>query len=370
MIPALLLLCTLLQTPSTESSLPLEVMTLLRSGVDAENQSDLDGAISAFRKATDLAPTAAIAFFRLGEAYMKKHEYAAAIAPLKRAVELNPDSLLVHQLLGFALLTEGYASEAIPHLKFAQEYGALGIAQLQAGQPTEAIASLQAAIAKSPNDPDLLYYLSRAGNEMSSECLDKLLSAFPDSARAHQAKGQTYYRMKMYPQAAQEYEKALSLRPDLPGLKLELGQIYASNSEWAKAEQQFRAEVELQPGSAEAAYRLGDALLQEGKMEGAVEALRRSDTLRPDMAETLYSLGKASAASNPQVAERALNRVIELEKETQLASAAYLVLAGIHRKQGKQSSLPGKCRSFVAFKLSTHPSPSLTSAVESRFFTF
>jgi tetratricopeptide (TPR) repeat protein len=335
MIYALLLFCALLQEPSTENSLTPEVHTLLQSGMDAENHNDLDGAISEFRKATQLAPTAAIAFLRLGDAYIRKHDYAAAIRPLKRAVELDPNSLVVHKLLGYALLTEGYASDAIPHLELVHEYAALGLAQLQAGKPDEAAASLQAALAKSPNDPDLLYYLSRAGDEMSAECLDKLLSAFPDSARAHQAKGRTYFQMKMYPQATQEYEKAISLRPDLPGLRLELGQVYAATSEWPKAEQHFRAEVELQPGSPEAAYRLGDALLQQGKMEGAVEELRRSDTLRPNMPETLYALGKASAASNPQAAEQALNRVLAMEKETQLAGAAYFVLAGIHRKQGK-----------------------------------
>lgn len=41
------------------------------------------------------------------------------------------------------------------------------------------------------------------------------------------------------------------------------------------------------------------------------------------------------AVSDPSAAEHALGRAIELEKETPLAGQAYLVLAGIHRKQGK-----------------------------------
>lgn len=335
MIYVLILFCALWQEPLAQNSLTPEVRTLLQSGIDAENRNDLDAAISAFRKATEMAPTAAIAFLRLGDACMKKRDYAAAIPPLKRAAELDPDSLVVHKLLGYALLTEGYASDAIPQLELVHDYGALGLAQLQAGKPDEAAASLQAALAKDPNDPDLLYYLSRAGDEMAAECLDKLLSGFPDSARAHQAKGRTYFQMRMYSPAIQEYDKAISLRPDLPGLRLELGQVYAATSEWAKAEQQFRAEVEMQPGNAEAAYRLGDALLQQGKMDAAVEQLRSSDTLRPNMPETLYALGKASAASNPEAAEQALNRVLVMEKETPLAGQAYFVLAGIHRKQGK-----------------------------------
>ena len=53
------------------------------------------------------------------------------------------------------------------------------------------------------------------------------------------------------------------------------------------------------------------------------------------MPQTLYSLGRATAVSDPGVAEHALARVIELEKETPLAGQAYLALAVIHRKQGE-----------------------------------
>ncbi len=357
MIHAWILVCLFMQAQTAQPTVPPEVLTLLKSGVDAENRRDLDQAIADFRRAANLAPSAGIVFFRLGDAYMKKRDYASAIPPLKRAAELSPDSAPVHQLLGYALLTQGYVSEAIPHLTITHEYGALGIAQLQMGQPAEAVTNLQTAAAKSPDDPDLLYYLSRAGAEMSSQSLDRLLRTFPDSARAHQAKGQTLYQAKMYPEAIAEYTKALQSRPDLPGLRLELGEIYGSNSDWEKAEQQFREEAELQPGSAEAAYRLGSALLEEGKMEGAAEELRRSDRLRPDMPETLYALGKASAVSNPKQAEQALNRVIAIEKDTHLAGTAYFVLAGIHRKQGKTELAAQEMQEFRRLQPAKPTSP-------------
>jgi len=45
-------------------------------------------------------------------------------------------------------------------------------------------------------------------------------------------------------------------------------------------------------------------------------------TEKPDMPETLYSLGKAASLSgDAQTAEKVWTRVIELEKETSLASA-------------------------------------------------
>jgi tetratricopeptide (TPR) repeat protein len=335
MIHALLAAALLLQPQASTPDLPPEAAALVRSGIEAENHRDLDAAVAAFRKATEAAPSAPVAFFKLGEAYMNKRDYAAAIPPLKRAVELRPDALPAHQLLGFALLTEGYASEAISHLELVHEYGALGIAQLQVGQASKAIANLQAALEKNPDDPDLLYYLGRAGSALSSQSLDKLLTASRASARGHQALGQNYFATKMLPEAAKEYEQAIALRPDLPGLHLELGQIYAASSDWEKAEQQFRYETKLQPGNAEAAYRLGDALLQQGKMKEAAAELQRSNELRPDMPDTLYAFGKADAVSNATAAEQALTRVVELEKGSPLAAQALFTLASIHRKQGK-----------------------------------
>jgi tetratricopeptide (TPR) repeat protein len=355
MMHSMLWICLLLETQSAAPAVPPEAVTLVQSGIQSENANDLDAAVAAFRKAADLAPSSAVIFLRLGEAYMKKGDYAAAIPPLKHAAELNPDALPVQQLLGFALLAAGYSSEAIPHFERVQEHGALGIAELQSGLPAEAVANLQAALAKTPNDPDILYYLSRAGALLSSQSLDKLLSSFPDSPRGHQAKGQTYFQAKMYAEAEKEYQQALALRPDLPGLRLELGQIYAARSDWAKAEEEFRQEANTQPGNAEAAYRLGDTLLQQGKMKQAAEELKRSDSLRPDMADTLYSLGRATAANDPKSAELAFSRVIELERRTPLAGQAYLALAGIHRKEGKTEQANQDMQEYRRIQALTQP---------------
>src|SRR5271154_219634 len=255
MIHALLWMCLLLPPlppQSADSSVPPDALPLLQSGTDAENRGAFDQAIAAFQKAAELAPDSAIVFLRLGDAYMKERDYAAAIPPLKHAAELSPDSPAIHQLLGYALLAAGYAAEAVPHLKIIQDSGALGIAQLEAGQASEAVANLQAALAKSPDDPDLLFYLGRAATALAGQSLDRLRSVYPNSARGLQALGQTDYEMKMLPEAAKEYEQAIAMRPDLPGLRLELGQVFAAGSDWPKAEEQFRGEAQLQPGNAEA----------------------------------------------------------------------------------------------------------------------
>src|SRR6202021_3662840 len=181
------------------------------------------------------------------------------------------------------------------HLERAGAQEALGIAQIQTGQLTEAVANFTAALPKHPDDPDLLFYLGHSSGLLSKTAIDALIANHPDSARAHQALGENYLVLRQLPQAEKEYLEALRLRPDLPGLHLELGQVYANSAQWPKAEAEFRAEAKLQPGNAEAAYRLGAALLQQGNARDALAELKRSNQLKPEMPEPLYSLGKAAS---------------------------------------------------------------------------
>jgi tetratricopeptide (TPR) repeat protein len=337
MIQVLFFLNLLFQPQAVAPQAADQAKALLQTGIDAENRHDLDHALVEFRKAAELDPSSSEVLLRLGDAYMKKHDAAEAIAPLKRAAELSPDSVPIQQLLGYALLAQGYAAEAIPHLEIARDAGALGIAQLENDEPAKAIVNLQSALESDPDNPDLLFYISRAETAAGSQSSERLLAVFPKSARAHQTRGQSYYQMKMIPEAVKEYEQAIAIRPDLPGLHLELGEIYAGRAEWPQAEEQFRAETKLHPGSAEAAFRLGDALLQEGKMNEAAAELRRSDSLHPNMPETLYAMGRALAAADASAAEQALTSVLKLEQNTPLAAQADLLLASIHRKQGKSA---------------------------------
>lgn len=313
-----------------------EVAQHVRAGVEAQKQGHLADAITEFKKVTELAPTLPAAFVNLGAAYMQNRDYGAAIAPLKKSLELNPELAGAQQMLGYALLAQGYAAESIPYLERTHAQGALGIAQLKTGKLTEAIANLNAALAKQPNDPDLLYYLGRASGLLSKNSFDTLESTFPNSARAHQALAENYAVLRQVPEAEKEYIEALRLRPDAPGIHLELGRVYAAASEWPKAEEQFQAEAKLQPGDAETAYRLGNALLQEGKIQEARTELQRADRLRPQMPETLYALGKAdSLHGDTAAAEKAWTQVIALERTSPLAAQAHFGLANLYRKQGK-----------------------------------
>jgi tetratricopeptide (TPR) repeat protein len=330
MIGAILFMALLFQAP------PSPALQHLHAGVEADKSGQLDTAAAEFQKAIDLDPKLAVAFVDLGEVFIEKHEYASAVPPLKKALELNPASEPGHQLLGYALLAQGYAAEAIPHLEKAHDEDALGIALLDAGRLQEAVTVLQKAVAKNPDDPDLLYYYGRASGLLSKQVFDALEARFPDSARAHQMMAQDYAALREVPSAEREFNEALRLRPQTAGLHLDLGYLYARAQQWDKAEEQFHLEAELQPGNAEAAYRLGEAQMQLGKFHEARISFVHSDQLKRDMPETLYMLGKAASLDGDDaLAQKSWMHLLNLEKDTPLAGQAHFGLAGIYRKQGK-----------------------------------
>jgi Flp pilus assembly protein TadD len=306
------------------------------AGVAALKAAQVSQAIIEFKKVIELDPTDGPGYYGLGVAYMQSGEYGSAISPLKKALELDSSLTVVHLPLGYALLWQGYATEALPHLEKANDKAGIGIAQLENGDLPNAVQNLQSAVAESPRNPELIYYLARATGLLSKQLYDTLLATYPNTPRANLAEAENYAALRQQEEAEAHYKAALKQKSDLPGAHLALGVFYATASKWPEAEEEFQVAAKQQPGSAEAAYRLGAALLQDGKAHDARVELERANRLMPDMPETLVSLGKAeSMENNAAAAQKAWSRVIELEKTGPLASQAHFGLAGIYRKQGK-----------------------------------
>ena len=136
-----------------------------------------------FRKVVELQPGVASGHANLGEAYFQNGDYGAAVPELQRALELNPNMMGTHQTLGVALLVQGNAEAAIPHLEKNHTPELLGAAYLETGRLGSAIMALQEALARQPNDADMLYYFGRATNLAAMRSLDRLEKIFPQLAR-------------------------------------------------------------------------------------------------------------------------------------------------------------------------------------------
>ena len=306
---AFLTVCFLLQgfTP--------EVIEHAQAGAAAQQQGHFDIAIREFRKVTELQPTSASGHANLGDALFQNSEYEAAIPELQEALRLNPKLMGTHQMLGVALLVEGNAAAAIPHLEQTRTPELLGLAYLETGRLGGAIMALQAALGRQPGDTDLLYYYARATalaadktwrqltainpqwaqdkaaeqrpvrdvaaleTELakspddptllydfhraavldSKKAINEILRSQPDSARAHQVIAERLVENNRLAEAQQEYAAALQLKPYTPGVHLALGNVYASEGNWPAAIKQFQMEVQLRPLNAEARDALAKA---------------------------------------------------------------------------------------------------------------
>lgn len=345
MIHLWLALALAVQSPSAE------VIQHIQAGILADKAGQHSVAIAEFQKGIALAPDVAASYVDLGTVYMEENRYAAAIPPLKKAIQLQPGIPGAQEMLGYALLFQGYASRAIPHFQAGNVKEGLGIAQLETGDLTGAIENLHAALQQHPNNPDILFYLSRAAGLLSKQTGDTLLSALPNSARAHQALAENYWALQRAPDAEKEYQAALQIQPNLPGAHLALGQLYASAQQWQRAEQEFQVAATLRPGSAEAAYRYGHALLENGKIHAAAVELKRANELQPDMPETLYALGHAESLDGDfAAAEKYWKQQLDVEKDSELAAQAHFGLANIYRKQNKPEDATREMQAFERLK--------------------
>jgi tetratricopeptide (TPR) repeat protein len=373
-----------------------EAIEHAQAGAAAEQQGRLDVAMDEFRKVIEIQPDLASGYANLGDVYFRKGDYALAIPTLEHALQLNPEMNATQQILGVALLVLGNAAGALPHLEKAPVPELLGLAYLETGQLGNAMTSLGMALARQPDDPDILYYFGHAtalgskyaferlakldpaaakqatpatdaGNGpipdltplerallekpddpqrlaefgktaalASSRALDRIVEGHAGSARAHQVAAERYLDRAQTADAEKEYIQTLRLQPYASGVHLAFGKVLASTGDLPRALAEFRAECGIRPASAEAFYSAGLALLQMGQAKEALATLAHADELGSNIPGILLALGKAAAAAGdaPQ-AEKVFNKIIDTDKTGDFASQARDALAAMKQQRGK-----------------------------------
>ena len=336
----------LVLAPAQAQQISPELRQAVEAGMQAKQAGNLAKAAEEFRKVVQLAPSLAAAHANLGAVYHDQQDFKNAIPSLRRALELNPNLPGTQLMLASSLLALGYAAEAVPLFEKTRTIDLLGIALYEAGRDREAIDRLEAALESRPNDPDLLYYLGQAHMRLARQVATKVTAA-QDSPRRNLILAEALAASGQREAAAKEFAEALTKRQSLRGVHLRLGELALESGNIPEAEKQFALETALAPGSAAAAYRYGSALLNRGDAAGALRELRRANELAADMPETLIELGKAEVAnSNLPQAEKALQRVIELEPESALAETAHFQLSQIYRRTNRAADADRETKRF------------------------
>lgn len=151
-----------------------------------------------------------ILYFKLGDCYMKLHEYDKAVLALRHAVELAPASMMARMNLGLALVQVQDFAAAVPEF-------------------------------------------------------ENVVAMVPRSEQAHLLLATAYSRTDRMPDAIKECGKVLEVSPDNYGANLLLGRVLVLSGDPAAALPKLKKAAALQPKAPEPHLALSNAYLKLGR---------------------------------------------------------------------------------------------------------
>jgi tetratricopeptide (TPR) repeat protein len=129
------------------------------------------------------------------------------------------------------------------------------------------------------------------------ELAQKMVTLYPNTARAQQELGNTYLAGAQDAKAREAFEKAVALEPKWVGGYANLVQSYMFSEprDFKKAEQNALKAVELAPTSAGAEIALGDTYRAQNDLEKAREAYSKAISIDPASPVAYYKKGHANS---------------------------------------------------------------------------
>jgi tetratricopeptide (TPR) repeat protein len=302
-----------------------EARELLQRGTQLGQAGDLEGAHSLLRRAIELNPDLADAYFNLAMVRRKQGNLEAAIAAMRRVTQLHPDDFEAQMHLGAWLFERGRypeASEAYERaatlqmgsreawLKLAQSYETAGKAKAAVG------AYRQAIMLQAGNDPALyeawLRVAMEAKDGVAAVAAARKFQALRPGHEGFRALGDALLLNGEAEAAVQEYQKAVALAPTSAASHAGLGAAYARVGQSEPAVEHFLRAVQLEPQNP-AHYRTLARLYEGlGRLDLAIVALRdgvsaaaaSSPTQQAEVAEELAALYERAGMSREAALER------------------------------------------------------------------
>lgn len=312
---------------------------LCAEGAGRVERGELDQALDSFRRATEMAPSYAVAYNNLGSGYARLGRHRDAESAYRMAVKRRPFYPEAHVNLGLALAGMGEAEEAVrcfrsavrqrPEWARAHFYLGNGLATL--GSWHAALGSYREAGRLDRADEDVQLNMGVALREVgrleeSAATLERTLRSRPDHVNVLNNLAVTYCRLNRFWQSLECLQRALQLRPDFSAAHNNLGITLAQLGRYSEAIDAYRRALAVCPSYAEAHSNLGIALTMEARYHEALDSFHMAIELRPDYPEAhnnrgiaLKELGRhdeaiatyeRALALDPDYADAHLNRAL------------------------------------------------------------
>jgi tetratricopeptide (TPR) repeat protein len=197
----------------------------------------------AYKTVLEIDPKSPDAELGLAHALAKQDRVAEAAPHFQNAASMNPNYR--DGLLELASLYEAakQAPEAIAIYKqFPDNPGAqerLGALLLASGQPADAIANFQAAVAASPTPANraalATAYLKNKEPDKALPVIEKVLAADPNDFELRMLHGRILRDQRKFPQASQDFLSATKIKPDSAEAWSELASVLVVGDDYPAA---------------------------------------------------------------------------------------------------------------------------------------
>ncbi|MFQ5738918.1 MAG: sulfatase-like hydrolase/transferase [Acidobacteriota bacterium] len=253
-------------------------------GMEAYTGKSFRRALAHFKKAVSEDSLVPLAHDYLGSTYLALDDTASAISAYKKAAELAPRRAEIVTNLAYAYLKAGQLGEAASGFQLAtqldsanwQPWQLLGVTFSRQGQVEAAVQAFEQALSRSSSNRQVLFNLGTLRQQqgkflLAVEIFRKLVDVAPRDAEAWNSLGTNYQGAGLADSAEKAYQKAIALRPDYPSAYYNYGNLLAQKGEFAAAESHYRKALESDPDFALAHHNLSIVLERLGRTDEAAK---------------------------------------------------------------------------------------------------
>ena len=277
---------------------------------------------------------------KLAGIYLRTSDHKKAVEQLEAIVREDPTNPEAYYYLGYIAYTEKKPAEAADYFgktillnpDFPDPYYELALSQISLNKPDEALATLEKARQKFPQNytlelcTGLAYgrkkeYKQAVQHYTAAEVIAKATDPSKLDDQFYFQLGATYERMGDYVQAEQYFEKCLQLAPDSAEAQNYLGYMWAEHdTKLARARELIEKAVKAEPKNAAYLDSLGWVLFKLRQPKEALGYTLKAVELSDEPDATLYDhLGDIYAALNqPDKARDAWTKSLAVEPNDQI----------------------------------------------------
>jgi protein O-GlcNAc transferase len=261
------------------------------------------------------------------ERLLAKKDYKGAEEALRKIVAASPSDARVHGDLALALLAQKKTREAVDEGRLAAAFGPeapearyiYGLTLKAAGRPREAARELEKAVALKPDalpplrvaaetylrviarEPGVAtdraalaeFYWQSGQTASGNKTMDEALAKFPDDPDLPARYGRALIEQERFLDGAEKLESARKKGAQGVALLLLLGDAYRQGGRADASLEVFTAAAHANPASGDARAELGRALSRAGAYDRALPELEAAVQLAPKSSDVLLDYGRA-----------------------------------------------------------------------------